>query len=116
MTATESNVTPLRKRIIMVCPICGSDHIGADAWAEWSVEKQAYELGTVYDQESCLDCSAEIHADRIDLEKLPKEGEHEWLAMARLALNTPADERGPVFRYLAYWAVENDLLDDLTQG
>jgi hypothetical protein len=44
------------EKIVMLCPACGSDDVGLDAYAEWDVEKQEWVLGATYDQHQCHDC------------------------------------------------------------
>lgn len=45
--------------ITKVCETCGSENVRRDAWAEWSVENQAWELGEVYQQGFCQDCQGD---------------------------------------------------------
>jgi hypothetical protein len=45
------------KLLIMVCSDCGSTDVFRDAGAVWNVEKQDWELGTVYDQGFCNNCA-----------------------------------------------------------
>ena len=40
----------------MACRTCGSDRVVRDAWACWSVERQEWELGEIFDQAFCLNC------------------------------------------------------------
>ena len=56
-------------RIRMRCPDCGSEAICKDAWAAWDETNQRWELGGVYDHETCIGCEREgdDHFDRIDL-------------------------------------------------
>ena len=58
-----------RARIRMRCPNCGSDAICKDAWAAWDETNQRWELGGVYDHETCISCEHEgdDHFDRIDI-------------------------------------------------
>ena len=52
--ATE-NKTP----VIVVCKACGGADVARDAWAEWSVASQDWELRAVMDQGYCHDCDGE---------------------------------------------------------
>lgn len=56
-------------RIRMRCPNCGSEAICKDAWAAWDETNQRWELGGVYDHETCIGCEREgdDHFDRIDI-------------------------------------------------
>ena len=58
-----------KQRIRMRCPRCGSEAICKDAWAAWNETTQKWELGGVYDHETCIHCEAEgdDHFDRIDI-------------------------------------------------
>ena len=50
-----------KKRIQMVCSICGGTNVKADAYAEWDVENQMWTLaGDPFDKGSyCDDCDGE---------------------------------------------------------
>ena len=65
-----SGPTQPRARIKMRCPNCGSEAICKDAWASWDETNQRWELGGVYDHETCIECEREgdDHFDRIDIE------------------------------------------------
>ena len=46
--------------ITKVCARCGSDDIKIDAWAEWDVENQCWELGPVFEKPAiCEPCGGE---------------------------------------------------------
>jgi hypothetical protein len=48
------------QRVKMVCEICGSDDVLADAYAEWNVETQEWELQNTFDKGSwCNACDGE---------------------------------------------------------
>ena len=47
------------KKINLVCPYC--DAVQRDAFATWSVEDQAWELGSTYDQMSCAECGEQFN-------------------------------------------------------
>lgn len=40
----------------MVCAQCGSTQVTRDAWAEWSVDEQDWQLGAVFDYAFCHRC------------------------------------------------------------
>ncbi len=42
--------------IQILCENCGSTHVTRDAWAEWSEEKQEWQLGAVFDDGFCHKC------------------------------------------------------------
>lgn len=56
------------KRITIVCAECGSDDVRRDAWGEWDVENQCWELGTVFDQGYCESCGGEASLDEKELD------------------------------------------------
>ena len=45
--------------IVKVCERCGSDEVLVDAWAEWSVENQSYQLSELLDHAECEACGGE---------------------------------------------------------
>lgn len=45
------------------CPECGSERIAKDAWALFSVERQDWELGAIYDHTFCLECETETEIE-----------------------------------------------------
>ena len=52
--------TALKPRPVnFTCSKCGSDDVVSDAWAEWSVEEQQWQLGQVFDQTFCLACESD---------------------------------------------------------
>lgn len=63
-------ITKPRARLKMRCPNRGSEAICKDAWAAWDEKNQRWELGGVYDHETCIECEHEgdDHFDRIDLD------------------------------------------------
>lgn len=45
------------QKIKIVCTSCGSETgIRADAYADWNIEKQQWELCAVFDDRTCADC------------------------------------------------------------
>ena len=46
-----------------VCAECGSTDIVVDAFAEWSVESQAWVLHSTYDYTHCNDCDGECRVE-----------------------------------------------------
>ena len=53
----------------MRCPHCGSEAICKDAWAAWDETNQRWELGGVYDSETCIGCERDGDElfERIDI-------------------------------------------------
>lgn len=45
--------------IRMCCATCGGENVKRDAWAEWNVELQMWELGQFFDHAACDDCGGE---------------------------------------------------------
>jgi hypothetical protein len=54
-------------KINIVCRTCGSSQVMRDAWAEWVIETQTWELKTVFDQGHCDDCGGEASLDEVEL-------------------------------------------------
>jgi hypothetical protein len=42
-----------------VCKYCGSDNVWADATAVWDSWDQEWVLGSIFDNEYCIDCDGE---------------------------------------------------------
>ncbi len=55
------------KRLAMVCGTCGSDEVSRDAWANWNVPKQEWELGPVLDYAHCHRCDDETRLIEVEL-------------------------------------------------
>lgn len=60
-------MTDDNKRIAIVCGTCGSNDVSRDAWANWSVETQDWELGAVFDYGHCHKCSGETRLIEVEL-------------------------------------------------
>jgi hypothetical protein len=57
-SARKSTRPPVAK-IAKCCSTCGGENIVVDAWAEWNVETQRWELGATFDHSVCEDCDGE---------------------------------------------------------
>jgi hypothetical protein len=58
------------KKIKMVCADCGSDDVLADAYAEWDVASQKWELqNTFYKGAYCNACEAETRLDEQEIDR-----------------------------------------------
>jgi hypothetical protein len=55
-------------RIQMVCEECGSTLVTRDAWAEWNVDAQDWELGAIYDYAFCHKCERETNIEEVPIE------------------------------------------------
>ena len=55
------------KRIAIVCAYCGSNNVSRDAFADWDVAAQRWELRTVYDQAHCHHCDGETRLKEVEL-------------------------------------------------
>jgi hypothetical protein len=55
------------KRYAMVCNVCGSDEVSRDAWANWDVKNQEWELGAVFDDAYCHKCECETRLIEVEL-------------------------------------------------
>ena len=56
------------KRIAIICGTCGSDEVSRDAWANWDVKAQRWELGSVFDHAHCHRCDGETRVVEVELE------------------------------------------------
>ncbi|WP_305097880.1 hypothetical protein [Croceibacterium aestuarii] len=50
-------------KVRMVCEDCGSEEVTRDAWAEWNVDMQHWQLGAVFDYAYCHRCQANAHIE-----------------------------------------------------
>jgi hypothetical protein len=64
-------------KIKIVCSHCGSDDVRRDAYAEWNVDAQTWELGTVFDQGYCEACGGEASLDEEEISETCQHAEHE---------------------------------------
>ena len=55
-------------KIKKVCETCGSEEVRVDAYAEWDVDAQAWDLHSVYDHGWCYDCDCDTHIIDQDLQ------------------------------------------------
>ncbi len=46
-------------KIKKCCDSCGGENVLLDAWAQWNVETQRWELGATFDHAVCEDCDGE---------------------------------------------------------
>jgi len=51
----------------MACEECGSTLVTRDAWAEWNLDAQDWELGAIYDYAFCHKCERETHIEEVPL-------------------------------------------------
>lgn len=52
-------------KIDIICGTCGGRNVSRDAWANWSVTKQEWELGSVFDYGHCHDCGGESRLEEV---------------------------------------------------
>ena len=48
-------------RITKHCETCGSEEVYVDAYAEWDVDNQSWEICGAYDQSWCKECDGETY-------------------------------------------------------
>lgn len=53
--------------IDIVCSTCGSNEVVLDAYAQWCVESQDWELCSTYDEAYCTMCDARTHLKEVVL-------------------------------------------------
>ena len=68
-----STPTQTRPNRAFTCGNCGSDQVVRDAWAEWSVDNQQWELGEVFDHTFCLACETECTLVAKEAQPVPAE-------------------------------------------
>jgi hypothetical protein len=77
-------------KLAMHCDYCGSPHILADAYAQWSVDAQEWELTDTYPKgDFCPVCDGEARILEVDITNLPP---HTALSLA--AAWADAEEHG----------------------
>jgi hypothetical protein len=54
-------------KIQIVCGTCGSTDVSRDAWGDWNVEWQEWELRTVFDYAHCHRCDDETRPAEVPL-------------------------------------------------
>jgi len=55
-------------KIDIVCHTCGSNKVIIDAYAEWCVESQDWELCSTYDEAYCTTCNRNTRLNEVVLE------------------------------------------------
>jgi hypothetical protein len=55
-------------KVRMVCEDCGSEEVSRDAWADWNVKTQDWELGAVFDYAYCHRCQGDARIEKGPLE------------------------------------------------
>lgn len=55
-------------KVKMVCEYCGSENVRADAYCEWNVDTQEWEVVATFDKGSvCEDCGEEDCIEEIEI-------------------------------------------------
>ena len=52
-----------KPKLRMVCAACSSEQVTREAWAEWNVEVQGWQLGALFDYAFCLRCQTPTHIE-----------------------------------------------------
>jgi hypothetical protein len=55
------------RKIRIVCGACGSEDVSRDAWGDWDVDIQRWELRTVFDYAHCHRCDCETRLEEVPL-------------------------------------------------
>lgn len=59
----------MTKRVKMVCSTCKSDEVLCDAYAEWDVDTQKWELQNTFDKGAfCAKCDGETRLEEVEIE------------------------------------------------
>lgn len=53
-------------KINYVCKTCRSEDVGRDAWAQWDVESQQWQIQNVMSQGFCFKCEGEADLEEIE--------------------------------------------------
>jgi hypothetical protein len=54
----------MREKVKMVCSYCGAEEVLADAYAQWDIELQAWEVVQTFDKGAfCSQCDAETRIE-----------------------------------------------------
>jgi hypothetical protein len=49
----------------IICATCKGENVRRDAFAEWNIAKQHWELGILFDQGYCEDCDGESRLEEV---------------------------------------------------
>jgi hypothetical protein len=61
----------MKQRVKMVCSHCGAEEVLADAYAQWDVEEQAWEIVETFDKGAyCSKCDAETRIEERPVHKI----------------------------------------------
>ena len=52
-------------KVRIVCENCGSEDVSRDAWGDWDVRRQRWELRTVFDYAHCHACDGETRLEEV---------------------------------------------------
>ena len=55
-------------KIKYVCKQCGSDHVGRDAFCDWNVNTQQWEIANLMDNDFCFECLRDTDLQEIQIE------------------------------------------------
>ncbi len=61
-------------RIKYICRVCKSDDVGRDAWTQWDVESQQWQVQNLMSESFCFRCEGETILDQV---RDPQEEEDE---------------------------------------
>jgi hypothetical protein len=59
----------MSKKIRIVCSHCGSEDVRADAYAQWDVDSQSWEIAQVFEKGAfCSQCDGETRIEKRPIE------------------------------------------------
>lgn len=61
-------------RVKYICRVCKSDDVGRDAWTQWDVESQQWQVQNLMSESFCFKCEGETILDEV---RDPQEEEDE---------------------------------------
>jgi hypothetical protein len=61
-------------RVKYICRVCKSDDVGRDAWTQWDMESQQWQIQNLMSESFCFKCDGETILDQV---RDPQEEEDE---------------------------------------
>jgi hypothetical protein len=59
---------PRKRKLDMVCSLCGSGDVLCDAYAEWDIQTQTWELASTFEKGAfCNECGGETSIEVIEI-------------------------------------------------
>lgn len=52
-------------RVKYICRVCKSDDVGRDAWTQWDIESQQWQVQNLMSESFCFKCEGETILDEV---------------------------------------------------